>query len=523
MPPRRDNGTDDLPLFAGLSAGAAPSAPPSPLDPRPSPPDPRPSSPDRVYRVSEIARRIREVVEDGFPGPVTVEGEVSNLRRQPSGHIYFTMKDADAQLNAVWFRGSQNAFAQRIADGAQVRITGEIRTYELRSQYQILVRSAREAGRGALFEALEKLKAKLQAEGLFDAARKRPLPRLPRCIGVATSTSGAALRDILKVLRRRFPTMRVLIAPCRVQGAGAAEEIASALDRLGAVGGVDLIIAGRGGGSIEDLWAFNEEVVVRAIARAPVPVISAVGHETDFTLADFVADQRAPTPSAAAEMAVAPRAEFDQELDGVLDRMRRAVAHAITERRGRIRAAAMHPVLRDPSEIVARARERVRGRAGEMAAGLRDGLARARLRLDDAQSRVRERLLGSGARARARLAATDEARLRRAAARRTTEARQRTARFADQLRALSPLAVLDRGYSITWTAGGTILRSATETAPGMRITTQVKDGRFESEVLPTPAAALQAGPGTQAPDTRHPTRTPETEHAQEDQGRLHDI
>jgi exodeoxyribonuclease VII large subunit len=425
------------------------------------------------------------VVEDGFPGPVTVEGEVSNLRRQPSGHIYFTLKDAEAQLNAVWFRGSQTLFAQRIADGAQVRIVGEIRTYEPRSQYQILVRSAREAGRGALYEALEKLKAKLQAEGLFDPSRKRPLPLLPRCVGVATSSSGAALRDILKVLRRRFPTMRVLIAPCRVQGAGAAEEVAAAIDRLGAMPGVDVIIAGRGGGSIEDLWAFNEEPVVRAIARAPVPVISAVGHETDFTLADLVADQRAPTPSAAAEMAVAPRAEFEGQFAELSDRLRRTLAHALTERRGRVRAAALHPVLRDPSEIVARARERVRGRSGEIAAALRDGLARARQRLDDAQSRVRERLLGAGARARTRLATADAARLRRAAARRTAEARQQTARFAAQLRALSPLAVLDRGYSITWNADGTVLRSVTRATPGTRITTQVKDGRFESEVRQT--------------------------------------
>ncbi|MBU4460394.1 MAG: exodeoxyribonuclease VII large subunit [Verrucomicrobia bacterium] len=478
MPPRRDRATDDLPLFAGLAAGGGPSAPPSPLVPRPS-------SPDRVYRVGEIARQIRSVVEDGFPDPVTVEGEVSNLRRQPSGHIYFTLKDADAQLNAVWFRGGQTAFAHRIADGAQVRVTGEIRTYELRSQYQILVRSACEAGRGALFEALEKLKAKLAAEGLFDPARKRPLPRLPRCIGVATSTSGAALRDILKVLRRRFPTMRVLIAPCRVQGAGAAAEVAAAIDRLGAVPGVDVILAGRGGGSIEDLWAFNEEPVVRAIARSPVPVISAVGHETDFTLADFVADHRAPTPSAAAEMAVAPRAEFDQTLAEAGDRLRRAVAHALTERRGRVRTAAMHPVLRDPVEVVARARERVRGRSGAVAAALRDGLARARQRLDDAQSRVRERLLGAGARARSRLAATDANRLRRAAGRSTADARQRTARGAAQLRALSPIAVLDRGYSITWSADGTVLRSAAQTAPGLLITTQVRDGKFESEVKRT--------------------------------------
>lgn len=478
MPPRRDLGSDDLPLFAGLTAGAGPSAPPSSPDPRPSSPPPE----EKVYRVAEIARRIRNVVEDGFPSPVTVEGEVSNLRRQPSGHLYFTLKDADAQLNAVWFRGGQSAFAQRIADGAQVRIVGEIRTYELRSQYQILVRSAREAGRGALYEALEKLKARLGAEGLFDPARKRPLPRLPRCVGVATSTSGAALRDILKVLRRRFPTLRVLIAPCRVQGSGAAEEIAAAIDRLGAVDGVDVIIAGRGGGSIEDLWAFNEEPVVRAIARSPVPVISAVGHETDFTLADFVADQRAPTPSAAAEMAVAPRAEFDQTLAEAGDRLRRVVAHALTERRGRVRTAAMHPVLRDPTEIVARARERVRGRSGAVVAALRDGLARARQRLDDAQSRVRERLLGAGARARARLAATDANRLRRAAARSAAEARQRTARGAAQLRALSPAAVLDRGYSITWCADGTVLRSTAQAVPGSRIATQVKDGKFESEV-----------------------------------------
>lgn len=459
----------ELPLFAEPAAAAAPEADTVPAA--------RSAGAEaKVYGVGELARRIRDVVEDGFPGVVTVEGEISNLRPYASGHIYFTLKDAEAQLNAVWFRGSQTAFARTMADGARVRATGEVRVYEQRSQYQIIVRSVREAGRGALFEALEKLKAKLAAEGLFDDARKRPLPVLPRCVGVATSPSGAALRDILHVTRRRFPSMRVMIAPCRVQGIGAAEMIAGAIDRLGSTPGVDVIIAGRGGGSIEDLWAFNEEAVVRAIVRAPVPVISAVGHETDFTLADFAADRRAPTPSAAAEMAVPVRSDLDARLDEAGDRLRRAIAHALVERRGRIRA-----------------------RATDIAAALRSRLARTRQRIDDVQLRVRDGLTGAAARARRRIDRCDEIRLARAAERRVHERRQHVDRLRGHLGALNPLAVLDRGYSITRTPDGALVRSTADVAAGARISTQVRDGRFDSTVLPTDGHGPNGAPSSAEP------------------------
>src|SRR5437870_7368880 len=251
-----------------------------------------------VLSVSDLSAQLRAVMEERFPA-VWVEGEISNYRVYGSGHAYFTLKDAESQIRAVLFRNRGRRIKFEPADGLHVMAFGSIEVYPQRGEYQMVIELLEPKGLGALQLAFEQLKTRLQAEGLFEQARKRELPRFPRKIGIVTSPSGAAIRDMLRVIGRRFGELHIVIAPCRVQGEGAAEEIAQGLRDLNALGDVDVIIVGRGGGSLEDLWAFNEEVVARAIAGSKVPVVSAIGHEVDFTIADFVADLRAPPPSAA--------------------------------------------------------------------------------------------------------------------------------------------------------------------------------------------------------------------------------
>ncbi|MEI7903119.1 MAG: exodeoxyribonuclease VII large subunit, partial [bacterium] len=280
-----------------------------------------PSAASQVYTVSELTRQIKQTLEDEV-GHVWVEGEISNYKVYGSGHAYFSLKDATAQLSAVLFAGTRAGVSPvpRLADGQRVRAYGEITVFENRGQYQLIVRKIEAAGVGALMQRFEELKNKLQAEGLFDSSRKRSLPRLPQRIGIVTSPTGAVIHDMLNVLGRRFPNLQIRLVPVKVQGAGAAEEIAEALALFNRVFGpgsswpTDVLIVGRGGGSLEDLWAFNEEVVARAVAGSAIPVISAVGHEVDFSLCDFAADLRAPTPSAAAELAVAPKGEVEAEV-----------------------------------------------------------------------------------------------------------------------------------------------------------------------------------------------------------------
>src|SRR5512140_379563 len=267
-------------------------------------PEPEPGPPQRrVLTVSQLTSAVRELLEAEFP-EIWVEGEISNGRIWNTGHFYFTLKDSTAQVKAVMFRSAIRYLRFKPEDGLHVVARGRVSVYDPKGEYQLVCEHPAPHGLGALQLAFDQLKKRLQAEGLFDAARKRPLPALPAKIGIVTSLDGAAVRDIIKVLRRRYPNAHLVIRPTRVQGEGAAADIARALGAIGRVPGVDVIIVGRGGGSIEDLWAFNEEAVARAIAQAPVPVVSAVGHETDFTIADFVADVRAPTPSAGAEMVV---------------------------------------------------------------------------------------------------------------------------------------------------------------------------------------------------------------------------
>jgi exodeoxyribonuclease VII large subunit len=323
--------------------------------------------PPKIYTVSDLTSEIRVLLEDSFSG-VWVEGEVSNFHHHSSGHIYFTLKDQESQIRGVMFRMQNRNLRFKPQDGLAVLIYGVLSVYERRGDYQVVVEYMEPKGLGALQLAFEQLKKKLQAEGLFDEARKRPIPMLPRRIGVITSPTGAAIRDILHVLRRRFAGVDVLIYPVTVQGDEAAPEIVEALRELNRRGGLDVLIVARGGGSIEDLWAFNEESVARAIADSKIPVISAVGHEVDYTIADFVADLRAPTPSAAAEMVIAKKDELAQRLDDLQARMTgvmRSRLHALV---ARVAGLDRHLRLLNPMERIRMQRRHLTGLWKDMTA-----------------------------------------------------------------------------------------------------------------------------------------------------------
>ena len=444
--------------------------------------DGAPGTRRQALSVSQLNAAVRALLEEGLPA-VWVEGEVSNLRRYPSGHTYFTLKDESAQVSAVLFRGHGATLRFRPEDGLKVVVHGRVGLYEARGAYQIVVEWMEPAGLGALQLALEQLKARLMAEGLLDPRRKRPLPLLPRRIGIVSSPAGAALRDILRVLERRFARVGVVIATARVQGAGAAAEIADGVRALNRLGGLDVIIVARGGGSIEDLWAFNEEVVARAIAASALPVISAVGHEVDVTLADLVADLRAPTPSAAAEMVIVSRGEIADRLAGLQRRLRSAGRLALLASRRRLERAGGAAAFAAVAARLRAAIQNVDDLGGRLHAGLgarlttaRHGLALLAQRMTP--GRLAERVAGR----RARLA-TVEARARAAATARARAGRDRAGALAGRLHALSPLAVLGRGYAICCdAAGGAILKDATAVAPGASVRVRLHRGRLACEV-----------------------------------------
>jgi len=398
------------------------------------PPDAAPTR--EVYTVSRLNREARLLLEAGLPA-LWIEGELSNFARPSSGHWYFTLKDADAQVRCAMFRNANNRVRATPRDGMHVLLRARVSLYEARGEYQLIAEHLEEAGEGALRRRFEELKARLAAEGLFDAALKRPLPRLPRRIGVVTSPTGAAIRDILHVLARRFPAIPVLIYPVAVQGAGAAAEIAAALRLASARRDADVLILARGGGSLEDLWSFNEEVVARAIRAASLPVVSGVGHEVDFTIADFAADVRAPTPTAAAELVVPDRAEWLRALGAGRERLARAFRR-----------------------LGARARER---------------LAWLMRRLE--LTHPRTRLL-----ARAQRLDELEARLGRALRRELATAAARLAAAARTLNAVSPLATLERGYAIVTGPDGRVVRAASDVAPGDEVLARTAGGAFAATV-----------------------------------------
>jgi exodeoxyribonuclease VII large subunit len=450
-----------------------------------------PEAVHRVLTVSELTGQVRRLLEKDI-GHIWVTGEVSNLREQSSGHIYFTLKDPAAQLSCVLFRTEPVAHREYLEDGQKVVLNGDFTVYEARGQYQLIVRGVELRGMGALQAAFEKLKRKLDAEGLFAQERKRPLPRFPTRIGLVTSPTGAAIRDVLHVIQRRHAGVEIILAACRVQGTGAAQEIACAIELLNEWSAldrrhrVDVILVTRGGGSLEDLWAFNEETVARAIVRSAIPVISAVGHEVDFTISDFVADLRAATPSAAAEIITQAFVDAQQRLAELRQKLRRCAQTEITQWRDYLgqlqhRLSRLHPrrVLEEKLQYIDELHRTmarcVSLRLRECSAAVRNARQRL-LRLHPSEILLRRRdELRQWAR-----------RLAECVRRALVQARHSVTNGDDRLRLLSPENVLARGYSITAEAAtGRIVRSSAEVESGQKLRTRVHEGTITSIVSPS--------------------------------------
>lgn len=414
----------------------------------------------KVFSVGELTEQIRRLLEKQI-GQVWVSGEVTNFRAQSSGHIYFTLKDATSQIACVLFRGGNIPYREFISDGQKILVQGELSVYEARGQYQIIVHAVELKGVGVLQSAFEKLKQKLATEGLFALERKRPLPKYPQRIGLVTSPTGAAIRDVLHVIQRRNPGLEIILTPCRVQGDGAAREIANAIRLLNEFGRVDLILITRGGGSLEDLWAFNEEVVARAIFESAIPIVSAVGHEVDFTIADFVADLRAATPSVAAEIitedAFSSRqylAEYGERLGQLARRQLAGKQFLLTQHAGRLTRA--HPRRKFQNW-----QQRLDDLQYELGRCLKQRARHAQIVLQN----LRERLH--------RIRPSHQLKQRR----------EQLRQMERQLNALGPEQVLARGYSITTdVATGKVLRDAKKVKAGQKLKTRLKVGEVGSRV-----------------------------------------
>ena len=438
-----------------------------------------------IISVSRLTSLLKELLEDNFTH-CWVEGEVSNLAQPGSGHLYFTLKDKGAMLRCVVFRSSAKALKFRPAEGMALVVRGRLSVYESRGEYQLIAEYLEPKGAGALQTAFMQLKERLAAEGLFDAAQKRPLPTLPRRVGVVTSPSGAAIHDILNVLGRRFAALDLLLYPVRVQGEGAAAEIAQAIDDLNRLQGVDVLIVGRGGGSLEDLWAFNEEVVARSVRRSRIPVISAVGHETDWTICDFVADLRAPTPSAAAELVCSSSEELRQRVDGLQHRLHLSMQGFLRLQRRQVDG--LRRAVHDPTLLLGHLGQRVDDLAERLENGLhnlltrrRDLLARLERQLYDRHpslwiGHLRQQLLILSERAERRVTSLLDHLMRE------------QGEAAARLDALSPLQTLARGYSVTESvADGRVVRDVNQLTTGQQLRVRLARGRALCRVEDTSA------------------------------------
>jgi exodeoxyribonuclease VII large subunit len=413
----------------------------------------------RPWTVRELTKRIRWVLEERFP-EVWVRGEISNFRAAPSGHLYFTLKDAEAVLSCVLFREEALRVSFFLGDGQEVTARGRISVYDARGQYQLVVRELLPHGSGSLYQRFETLKKKLRAEGLFDPSRKRRLPVFPERIGLVTSLAGAAIQDFLRILARRAPGILVEIRDVRVQGPTAAGEIAEAIRAFAQEGRVDLLVVARGGGSLEDLWAFNEEEVARALAASPIPTVSAVGHETDFTIADFVADLRAPTPSAAAEMICRDWSEWRELLFHHQKHLEQAALRQVRLLGEKVRRYQFHYVFREPRQAVLRWRQRLDEATAALLREAERGLEGRRLCLE----RLWERWQRNHPR------------------RATQQMRERLEDWEERLRALGPEATLARGYALVWDQGGRIVREASPALLGRFLAVDLARGRLGVKV-----------------------------------------
>ncbi len=445
----------------------------------------------RVLSVSELTTQVKRLLEKQI-GSVWVSGEITNFRLQgSSGHIYFTLKDAGAQLACVLFRQEKVPHRDLMQDGQKVLLQGEVTVYEARGQYQMLVRAVELQGVGALQLKFEQLKQKLAAEGLFAAERKRSLPRYPQRIGLVTSPTGAAIRDVLHVIQRRDPGLEIILAPCRVQGDGAAREIAEAIQQLNELSStsanpksaLDLILVTRGGGSLEDLWAFNEETVARAIFESRLPVVSAVGHEIDFTIADFVADLRAATPSVAAEIiteGVFASREFVGNAAGAMNFYAR---RGLNQAREDFETATKRLARVHPKRWLAEQAQRLDDLHDSLSRCARQGAREQRVTWQNLVTRLKQVRPGQSLKQQREQLQSSQRRFRELAKSQVREAKNRLSALESRLRLLGPEQVLARGYSITMdAASGEILRDATKIKPGQRLRTRLKTGEVASQV-----------------------------------------
>jgi exodeoxyribonuclease VII large subunit len=435
----------------------------------------------RIWPVRELVGQVRELVEQEY-GDVWVEGEISNFRPAPSGHVYFTLKDADAQLPVVLFRRQAMLLRFRPEDGLHVLVRGRVSVYEQRGQMQLVAETMEPVGAGSLQLAFEQLKARLKAEGLFEAERKRPLPAFPRTVGIVTSPTGAVIRDFLNIVARRHSGLSVLLCPVSVQGDSAPAEIEAALDELNSSGLVDVIVLARGGGSLEDLAAFNSEQVARAIASSRLPVVSAVGHETDFTIADFAADLRAPTPSAAAELITEAQHKIAEHLATHAHRLERAARFQLLQARQRLTRLPVSRAEGRMSALLHRLAQRLDDLGFRLETALNGRLRQSQLEVAELTAAVlRHDPRQNLAQAREQLALC-RTRLDRSLERLLHASTARLSALDAQLHSLSPLAVLDRGYALVLDAAGGLVRSATQVAPGDKVVTRLSDGAFISRV-----------------------------------------
>jgi exodeoxyribonuclease VII large subunit len=441
----------------------------------------------KIYSVSELNERIKEVLEVEFFA-LNVQGEVSNYKRHTSGHWYFTLRDADSQLRAVFFRQWNRLMRFEPENGLEVRIRGRLSVYEPRGEYQLVVETLEPVGIGTLQLAFEQQLKRLSAEGMFDVARKRRMPTFPRRIGIITSLVGAALRDMLQILGRRNPVTNIIIAPVRVQGNGAAGEIADALRLLNKHAKqkgceIDAIIIGRGGGSIEDLWAFNEEQVARAIYNSEIPIVSAVGHETDFTIADFVADLRAPTPSAAAELVTADAGTLSSRLADLQQYLQRAMFYYLSHHRNALRHLTESRGFVETGQTIIYLSSKCRELEACAATGLKNNLKLASWRLLELQRRLAATdFRASGLVNQTRLLTLSNA-LKRALQKRLEWESRRLAVESGKLNMLSPLAVLGRGYALVKDETGKLVTQAASLTEGQKLKLRLADGEADCKVL----------------------------------------
>lgn len=438
----------------------------------------------RIWRVADLVSAVRTTVERGYTD-VWVEGEISNFRPAESGHLYFTLKDGEAQIRIVMFRSQARLLRFRPENGMQIIARGRVTIYDARGELQLSAEFLEPVGAGALQLAFEQLKNKLAKEGLFDPERRKPIPQLPRRIGVVTSPRGAALHDMLNILARRHESVSILIYPAQVQGEAAPAEVAAGVRYFNRSKSVDVVVIARGGGSVEDLAAFNDEALARVVAASQLPVISAVGHETDFTICDFVADLRAPTPSAAAELVVESKHRLSEHLAHLQQRMGRATRYNLSVLRNQLTELAQHGAFNRIEELLGRREQRLDELTFRLASGFRGSLRDYQRRLEIAGARVRHfDFRRSLATTRIQLSSKTET-LVRAMQMQVAEHRARLSQAFAKLEALSPVRILDRGYALVFDAQGKLIKDAAQVAPGQQISARLSKGSLAAEVIKT--------------------------------------